>query len=262
MGGHQDNLSPRGYRFPAGLPAEINDDGRTLPCVAQNLSRSGVLLIGPLPAQGVERLDLTLKAATGRLDVRLFGKIIRIEPAEEPGIHRIAIEFVDLSDESKDAVEVLLARVIESPTPTALDGVKANALPHEVRKVLETIPLPQRTSIATRASTRERDLLRHDANASVLDALVRNPSLVPAEARAIAASQFLAPATIEALWADPRFQQDEDLKLALAGHVRVPPPLIDRFIAGLSPEVARRFHAKPGLAPALKLRLAQRMSKV
>jgi hypothetical protein len=49
MSGHPEDSHRQGYRFRTGVHAEILENGRTFACEAQNLSRSGVLLVGEVP---------------------------------------------------------------------------------------------------------------------------------------------------------------------------------------------------------------------
>ena len=69
MSGHPEDPSRRGFRFPAGVPATVTLGGRSIPCSAENLSRSGVLLVGPIPEPIGDRLDLTLKTPNGSLEI-------------------------------------------------------------------------------------------------------------------------------------------------------------------------------------------------
>jgi hypothetical protein len=174
----------------------------------------------------------------------------------------LAIEFVDLDEAQRDDLEILLARLLESDPPASpLDALKPGVSPLEIKKALESIPLPQRLSLATRAPLREREFLRLDTNAAVLDALVRNPNLVLAEARTIAASPFLSSPSIDALAADPRFGADEELVLALAVHPRIALPTAEKLTAPFKPPQLRRLLAKPGLNPSLRDRLLKRLTR-
>jgi len=262
VSGNLEEPPRRGYRFPVSVEAELHDPSGSFPCAAENLSRTGVLLLGALPPPAQERVDLTLKDRGGRHQVRLVGRVIRAEAGEESSTLSIAVEFVEMDDARRDDLEILLARLLETgAAPGPFDALKPGVSPLEVRKVLESIPLPQRLNLASRAALREREFLRLDTNPAVLDALVRNPNLLPAEARSIATLPFLSPASIDALALDSRFAGDEDLVLALAAHPRIAPPALDRLIAQIKPPHLRRLLAKPGLTAALRDRLLKRLSR-
>ena len=101
------------------------------------------------------------------------------------------LEFLDMDDARRDALEVLLARMLEAPSASPFDALKPGCPPQEIRRTLEAIALPQRIALATRATAKEREYLRQDTNGAVLEALVRNPGLTVAEARLIATSTHL-----------------------------------------------------------------------
>ena len=262
MSGHSEEPPRRGFRFPAGVQAELHDESGTFVCAAENLSRTGVLLVGPLPPPAHEQVDITLKDRSGSHQTRLTGRVIRATSDEDPSSLRIAIEFIDLDDAGRDGLEILLARLLEAGAPPgSLDLLKPGASPLEVKKSLEAIPLPQRLNLASRAALREREFLRLDANPAVLDALVRNPNLTLVEARAIAASPFLTSGTLDVLANDPRFGADEELVLALAVHPKIALPVAERITSQLKPPQLRRLLAKPGLSGALRDRLLKRLTR-
>jgi hypothetical protein len=262
MSGHTDQLPRRGYRFHAAVPAILHEGGRSVPCGAQDLSRTGVLLVGPFARPASERVDLTLKATSGSHEVRMQGRVVRVEPDEEPGELRVAVEFVDLDAAQKDALEVILARFLESHPPGgSLDSLKPGTPPHEVRKTLESIPLPQRISLAARAAQKEREFLRQDQHPAVLDSLVRNPNLALEEALAVAQSPYLTGPTIDLLAADPRFNKDESLRMALATNTRVSFATADKLTADFKLPQIRKLLTKPGLSQPLRDKLLKRMTR-
>jgi len=218
--------------------------------------------VGALPPPAQERVDLTLKDRTGSHQARLTGRVIRATVDETASSMSLAIEFVDMDEARRDDLEILLARLLEGGTAAGpFDSLKPGISPLEVKKVLEAIPLPQRLNLASRAALREREFLRLDTNAAVLDSLIRNPNLVLAEARAIAALPFLSPSSIESLAADSRFLGDEDLLIALTGHPKISPPTLDRLMTQLKMPQVRRLLAKPGLTQALRERLLKRAAR-
>ena len=255
MSGHPEAPPRHGYRFQTGVPAELHDGARRIPCEAQNMSRSGVLLVGHLKTPSADTVDLTLRAPTGSLAIRLSGRVIRVEPDVEADGLRIALEFVDMDDSRRDAVEVLLARILEAPTVGPFDGLKPGALPQEIKKVLESIPLPQRIAWSSRAGLKDREFLRLDTHPAVLEALAHNPSLTVAEARALTASLYLMSGTLDALANDPRFKGDEELRMALAIHPRVSQVTAEKVTADFKAPQLKKLLAKPGLNQSLREKL-------
>src|SRR5580765_4185995 len=114
MSGHPDGPARHGYRFRTGVHAELELGGRTIACEAQNLSRSGVLLVGDLEKPAQDTVELSLVLPTGSLTVRLSGRVIRVEPDPEGEGTRMALEFVGMDDSRRDAVETLVARLLEA----------------------------------------------------------------------------------------------------------------------------------------------------
>jgi len=261
MSGHPDDTSRHGYRFRTGVAAELYDGGRTVVCGAENISRSGVLLVGDLSAPSAELVDFALRAPTGTLTVRLSGRVIRIEPGSGGDATRIAIEFVDMDDSRRGALEVLLARLLETPSVGPLDALKPGATPQEIKKALEAIPLPQRIALSSRASLKEREILRLDTNPVVLEALAHCSNLGLAEARALAASQFLMFGTLDALANDPRFRQDEELRMAVAVHPRVSLSTAEKVTADFKEPQIKKLLAKPGLNQILREKLLRRKAQ-
>jgi PilZ domain-containing protein len=261
--GVQSNEAPRrGFRFPAAVPAMLHEGGRSVPCAAQDLSRTGVLLVGPFARPETERVDLTLKAVSGTHQVRMRGRVVRVEPDDEPGNLRIAVEFVELDEAQKDALEIVLARFLEyHPPPGSLESLNPGTPLHEVRRVLESIPLPQRISLAARASQKEREYLRQDQNAAVLDSMVKNPSLTLEEALLLASSTFITGPTIELLAADSRFNRDESLRMALATNARITFATADRITADFKPPQIRKLLAKSGVSQALRDKLVRKLAR-
>lgn len=259
MGGHPEGTPRQGYRFPTAVPAELHDAEQITACGAQNLSRSGVLLIGPIPTPSASVVDLTLRSAPGGLAVHLEGRVIRVEPETENGGVRLALEFVNMDDARRAALESLIARILESHTAGSFDSLRPGAPPPEVRKVLGAIPLSQRIALATRAVLlKEREFLRLDTNPAVLEALVRNPNVTLDEARAIAESVYLMPGTIDALANDLRFRRDEALSMTLAAHPRVSMSTAEKLTADFKVPQIKKLLAKPGLNLLLREKLFRR----
>jgi len=219
-----------------------------------------VLLAGPFPTPTTDRVDLTLRSPTGTLEVRLAARVIRIETDPEAAGPTLALEFLDLDDDQRQALESLLARLMEGKSAGPLEHLKPGASPQDVKKALDAIPLAHRIALAQRAGLKERELLRQDANPAVLDSLVRNPNLILAEARAIAASLHLMAGTIDGMAGDARFRGDEEVCMALATHPRVSLATAERLTAELKPPQIRKLLARPGLSQALRPKLVKRIT--
>lgn len=259
MSGHHEDPIRKGYRFPAGVPVTYQDDGRTVECVAVNLSRSGALLSGNFSVPGSDRLEVTLKTPNGGFSVALPIRIIRVDSDPATGESRLAVEFEGLDAAQRDAVEVFLARLLESQPTTSLDGLKPGASALEIKKALEGIPLTQRVTMAQKADAKQRELLRQDTHVAVLDALIRNSNFTSAEARALATSPYLQTGSIDLLANDPRFKGDDELHVTLATHPKVSPFTAERVTSGLKPPEIRKLLARPGLSPALRDKLLKKM---
>ncbi len=255
---NDDREQPRDTRFAAGLPARVHYRGVDYPCRAHDLSRSGALLRGGIPWPSELEVGFALLSGTGDLELELQGRVARIEedPSDEGTV--LAIEFVNLSPEQTDGLERLLSRVIEGHAP-AIDAVRPGTPPHEIRKVLEAIPLPHRVTLAARANPREREVLRHDIHPTVLESLARNPGLLVSEARALASSPHLMSTTLEILAADPRWQRDDEVRIAIAANPRVVAPLAEKVIASLGTLALRRLLASPSLNDELRVKILRRI---
>jgi hypothetical protein len=261
MSGHSEDPTRRGYRFPAGVPAVVLLGGRPVPCSAENLSRSGVLLVGRFAEPTPERLDFTLKTPNGSLQLELAGRVVRIENDPARQMTSLAMEFVDLDQAKHDALEIFVARLLEAPQPGSLESLKPGAPAHEVKRVLESIPLPQRIALAQRADLKQREILRQDQHPAVLESLVRNPNLTLTEARAIAASTFIQSSTAELLAGDARFKTDEELRITLATHPRTSLPAAERLTADLGGPQLKKLLSRPGLNPVLRDKLFRKLTR-
>lgn len=255
MSGHATDHHRQAHRFRTGIHAEFQDAGQSFACEAHNISRNGVLLVGEFPVPTTNTLEFRLSAPTGNLTVRLVGRVARIEPDPHGGGLAIALEFVDMDDSKRDDVELLLARILEAPAAGSLDGLKPGAPPQEIKKALESIPLPQRISLATRAGLKDREFLRLDTHPAVLESLVRNPSLTLVEARALTASSYLMSGTLDALANDVRFKGDEELRMAIAVHPRVALGTAEKVTADFKTPQIKKLLAKPGLNQLLREKL-------
>lgn len=262
MGGNPESTPRQGFRFRIGVPAEVRRGEATVPCDAQNISRSGVLLIGAFTAIPNETLEFSLKAPSGNLSVELSGRVTRVTPNPDGGGVTVGIELVNMDDPRRDALDVLLARLLEAPsTATSLENLKPGSPPQEIKRALEGIPLPQRIGLATRAGTKEREYLRFDTNPAVLEQLVRNPSFTVAEARALATSAYLTSGTLDTLAQDMRFKDDEEVRFAVACHPRVSSSTAEKVTADLKVPQLKKLLAKPGLNQILREKLFRRTTQ-
>lgn len=259
MSGHPDDSPRQSTRFRLGIQAELRIEGRAFPCDVQNISRTGALLAGDLPAAPAETVELIIKAPTGQMSVQISGEVVRTEPTPDGSDLHVAIRFVGMDDARRDEVEVLLARFMEAPSPSSsLESLKPGAAPPEIKKALEAIPIAKRIALSARAGPKEREYLRMDGSPAVLEALARNPGLTIVEARALAASTYLMPGTLDALANDPRFRTDDELRMAIAAHPKVSLATAERMTADLKPPQIKVLVTKPGLNPILREKLLKR----
>ena len=256
-----DGTRRQGHRFRTGIEAEITAGGRAFACEAVNISRGGALVVGDPPAPSDETVEFALKAPAGSLTIRLSARIVRVFPDPDGPGKRIAVKFVNMSDGQRDDLEVLLARVLAAPAASPLEGLKPGASFLEIKKALESIPVPQRVALSPRAGPKEREYLRMDANPAVLDGLARNPGLSAQEARALAASSYLMPGTLEALVSDPRFKGDHELCVAVAVHPRTSIATAEKATAEFKVPQLKALLARSGLNQALRDKLFRRTTR-
>ncbi len=251
----------RGYRFQAGLPAVLREHEKDYDCTAVDLSRTGVLLVGEIPTPDRPEIEFAIRSRTGDLEQRFVGRVARVEAGGEGEGMRLAVEFLALDLEQKKVLESLLSRVMEGQAPAQLVSVRPGAPPNEVRKALELVPLPHRIALASRGNPRERELLRQDMHPQVIEALARNPNLLLAEARALASIPHALPPMLEILAADPRWSKDEELRILLATHPRIPFPLAELLSTDLKQPALRKMLSRASLNPALRERIVKRLAR-
>ena len=261
MSGHPDGTPRQGYRFRTEISAEIGLNGQTFACETVNISRGGVLVVGDLPAQAEDTVEFSLKAPAGPLTIRVSGKILRVAPNPDGAGVRLAIRFIELTDSQREDLEVLLARILATPAANPLESLKPGAALVEIKKALDSIPVAQRIALSSRASSKEREYLRLDTNAAVLEALARNPGLTLVEARALAASAYLMPGTLEALVNDTRFKNDHELCVAVAIHPRASVATAEKATADFKVPQIKALLAKSGLNQALRDKLFRRTTR-
>jgi len=248
-------LKQRKARFTTGLPAILNYRGREYPGIGENLSREGMLLVGHLPWPEDSRVRVTLRTPDGRLAVDVDCRVAQVVENAEEGQVRLGLEFRELAPEVARDLDALVARIVEGVGANPLDLLPVRAKPSEVIRALERMPIAHRVSLAKRASPAQRDLLRLDPKPQVLEALARNPHLTPSEAKKLARLQQLLPSTLAVLAADPRWADDDELKVLVATHPRVPIQVAEDVVRELGPMAVRRVLMSPGLNPVTRQKL-------
>lgn len=246
-------------RFSAGVHARLQLGGASHPCSVHDLGRTGALLEGDLPTPEDEHVEVLLSDPTGNLEVTLAARVVRSKRSGE-GVTSIGVAFDAVAGEVADKLEALVNRVIEARTFVPLEDLPENARPAEIRKVLATIPLARRVSLAARGMGRERHLLLHDTHPNVLESLARNPNLSALEARELAKSRHLLASTLELLARDQRWRDDEEIKVAIATHHRVPVPLAETLLDGMRPLALRRALSSPSLHDSMRRKILYRLA--
>ena len=261
MSGQANDIHRQGFRFRTGVLAELEEHGQTFACEAENIIRSGVLLVGEFPVPSTDAVSFRLSAPNRSLTVSLSGRVIRVQSDRGGAVVRLALEFVEMDDARRDALEVLLARVMEAPPAGPFDRLKPGATAQEIRSAIEAIPLQQRIALASRTGSKEREFLRSDIHPAVLEALAHNPHLTVAEARALAGSVYLTSVTLDALAIESRFKGDEDLRIAIAVHPRVSAGTAERVTADFKAPQIKKLLAKPGLNQLFREKLFRRTTQ-
>lgn len=253
----------RKWRFSAHLEGRLHYRGVDYECRSENLSRTGVLLRGGLPWPSDETVGFSLDPPGGGLPVELRGRIARIAEDESGEGTTIALEFADLEPAMLSDLEGLVSRVIgaagEDDAPT-LDSLKPGASPIAVRKVLESIPLSDRIALAVRASPKERDILRQDTHPQVLEALARNPNILPAEAHHLVASRSIGNGALEILLRDNRWVRDEQLRAKIVAHPKLPVAIAEQTLGSLSQGAMRQMLKGSSLHPNLRRKIIARLT--
>ncbi len=245
-------------RFLAGLPAVLTWEGDDYVCLAGDLSRSGVLLTGNLPSSSGPLVTVSLSSVAGDLRLTAVGQVARVIEDHENGEVRLGVTFDELTDRQRETLESLVARVVEGVSPAALESLPPDAQPRQIREALERIPVAHRASVAARGAVREREIMLHDSDPQVLDALARNPNLTPPEARVLLRARQLLPRTLQHLARDGRWTGSDEFKLHIACHPNAPLAVAERLVEGLSPDGRRRALVQPGLNPTLRMKLGQK----
>ena len=256
-----EEIKKRGSRFSAGVESVLHAGGQDLDCRAHDLSRSGALLTGALPSMTDEAVEVTFRLPVGDFSLRLPGRIVRCQNGGEDGGVSLGFQFHDLGEEESENLEILVARVLEGGHPAPIEMLKSGASEQEIRDALEQVPIAHRIALAIRASLREREFLLKETRPPVLEALARNPVMLVAEARELAASRHVLGTTLELLARNPRWGKDEPLRVGIITNPRVPLPLATEIVGEMSPEILRKVMQQPGLHPSIRDQLMRKMAR-
>ena len=232
----------------------MRDGSEVYACEAGNLSRRGALLTGDLPRPSGDRVRVSIHAARGDLALHVPARVVYVRD-EGDGSRTLGIEFVALSDQESEVLQRMVARVVEGKVPAALEALGPGAKPAEMRRALDKTPVPHRIALALRGMYQERAVLMHDSSPQVLEALARNPNLALQEARMLGRSHKIFPATLGLLASDPRWARDEELKIILATHPRVPLQLAEQIVVRLNDASLRKVLQRSGLPLEVKAQL-------
>jgi hypothetical protein len=252
----------RATRFSADLRGSIQIEGRDFPCRATNLSRSGVLMIGEVSVPPASEVWITVSSASGDLQLTTIARVVRVgHDADDEGKTVVALEFLSLRGEDKPTLEALVARVVEGVSPGALQDIPDKATPQETRAVLDRIPLPHRAALATRGGPKEREILIRDSNLLVIDAMSRNPGLLPHEVMSILRMPNLLPQTLDTIAKDSRWGGSEAVMIRVATHRATPLPTALALINRLPHATLKKIIRAPDLHPALRTKLLSRLPR-
>jgi hypothetical protein len=114
--------------------------------------------------------------------------------------------------------------------------------------------------LARRGQQDERAIIRHDSNPEVLEALARNPNILLPEMLALARVRHLSPSTVTLIAKDPRWAQNEELKILLATHPRVTFQTADKIASSFGELALQRLLRRSGLQPGVRKKLMAKLS--
>ena len=261
MNGHPEDHARHGNRLRLRLTGELRTGDRTSACEVMDVSRGGALVLGELLVSEGEAVELAINSQNGPSSIRLTGKVLRVEDDPDERGRHVALRFDPLGDSQRNDLEIFLARVLETPAVNPLGTLTPGSSLQEIKKTLEAIPIAKRIALAARAGPREREFLRHDTSAAVLDALVHNPGFGLLEARWLVGSVYISGATVEAFANDRRFNGDDDIRMAVAAHPKASLTTAERVTADLKVPQIKLILARPGLNLILREKLFRRTTK-
>ena len=248
-------------RFLAALPAVLHLDGQDLPCAADDLSRSGVLLHGKMTTPTHPDVEVTISTPTDDRTIRVAGHVMHAHEEPESGEVRLGVQFASLSEDQADTVDLIVSRVVEGMAPAALAGIDPKASLGDIRQALSLITPAHRLTLASRCGLRERSILKHDPDPHVLEALARNPNGILHEIKALLRRSDLLPSTLEIIAEDVRWRSDEELKITIATHRRVTFATAEKVVRRLSDLSLKKLIQRPGLQPGVKQKLMAKFSR-
>jgi len=253
--------STRASRFRASLPACLSLPGRQVPCRAHDLSRSGVLLEGEIPAFPFAEVSLTIESPGGDLQFTTAGRVIRWDEDPQGVASVLGVEFIAVHQDDRPTLEALIARVVEGTSPAALQDLPERATSEQIREALGRIALPHRTALAVRANPKERGILIHDTQPSVIDALARNPGLLPHEAIALLRVPGLMPHTLEFMARDSRWAGNQQVMVMVITHRNTPLAAANQILAKMPRAWVERVIQASGLGSALRTTVLRRLKR-
>jgi hypothetical protein len=204
-----------------------------------------------------QTVRLTVQSGSGDLTLTLEARVIRIAGDDKSDDPPMGIEFGPIDDTDRPTLEALISRVVEGVAPASLQNLSAQSSAAEIRRALESISLGHRIALAGRAMPREREMLMHDTQMQVIDALARNPLLLLHEVQSVLRMPCLLPHTLDTLARDPKWKSNESIKVMIATHTNASLALAQRLVDTLGPEGKRKVLQSSGLKPALRIRLVK-----
>lgn len=248
-----------GYRFLAGLKATLTLGTTAFPCQAVDLHRGGVMIEGTFSSKEHPQAEISLQSTSEDLSFVGRGRLTYVSLDEQTGRTLLGIQFESLDADQTENLELLVARVIEGMNPAPLAHLSRDASIAEIRAALRKIPTAHKITLAQRAVPQERSFLLHDDDKFVIEALCRNPQLTMPEVIQLLRLPTLLPTTLELLSHDSRWNSNEEIKITIATHQRVTFPVADRLVETLSLVGIRKVIRRPGLDPAIKTKLIQKI---
>jgi len=173
----------------------------------------------------------------------------------------LGVEFIEVHRDDRPTLEALIARVVEGASPAALQDLPERATAEQIREALGRVALPHRMSLAVRAKPKEREILIHDTNPTVIDALARNPGLLPHEAVALLRGHGLMPHTLELMARDPRWAGNQQVMILVTTHRNTPVAVANQIISRMPPAWLERVIQASGLASALRTTVLRRLKR-
>jgi hypothetical protein len=249
------------HRFGTSLRATLRFRGRVFACSALDLSRGGALLVGEFPEPDGAEVDLTVSTPGGDLELQTGARVAYVQHDGESGQTKLGVQFPALQAAQRETLESLISRVVEGMAPPSLQELQEGASEAEIRSALARIPLAHRVSLARRAHSKEREILRNDADPAVLEGLARNPNITLPEIIILTRMQNLLPSTVEIIAKDQRWSRSDELKIQVATHPRASFEVVDKLISGISDVLLQRVIHRPGLNPAVREKVMRRLTR-